>query len=499
MEQKTRRRPDGEPRRELSPEERERRRRIRAKRAREAARRRRRRAMVLGAALVLMVVLLVVLLSQCGKNGAENPGDPSQSSETTPTETEPDPTLREVGRATVAYTGDFLMHLPIIEGAATGNTYDFSGIFTYLSRYVTPADYVACNLETTLAGLEGKYPYSGYPNFNCPDTIVDALKGAGFDLLLTANNHTYDTEDLGMIRTQEVIREKGLMNLGTMLEDSEPPYIIRDLNGIKVGMICYTYGEFDKATGRPEVNDFVLSSQVGNKINVFAYEDLNRLYSEMETHVANMKADGAEAIVLFIHWGAEYITEPTSSQYAIAQRMCDLGVDVIAGGHPHVVQPVDLLTSTTNPDHKAVCVYSVGNAVSNQLAVNMETMKTGHTEDGALVSFTFVKYSNGEVCLDSASFLPTWVYIRPRGTGADYNILPLDTTKKDWTRALDISGEDLVNAKASYRRTMDLMGEGIREVTEYLSGERARREAEMEAYNAQFMQPGSAASDSSAP
>ncbi len=496
MEERTRRRPEGTPPRELTPEERERRRRIRAKRAREAARRRRQRTMIFGAAaLVLLVVLLVALLSRCGTGSAENPADTSIPTETMPTETQPDPSIREVGRATVAYTGDFLMHLPIIEGAARGNTYDFSGIFTYLARYVAPADYVACNLETTLAGADSQYPYSGYPHFNCPDEIVEGLRDAGFDLLLTANNHTYDTEDRGMTRTQEVIRKEGLKNLGTTLEDSEPRYLIRDLNGIKVGMICYTYGEYDKATGLPELNDAVVSKELGENINIFAYEDLNRFYREMEIQVAAMKADGAEAIVLFIHWGAEYITEPTSSQYAIAQQMCDLGVDVIAGGHPHVVQPIDILTSTKNPDHKTVCAYSVGNAVSNQLAVNMETMKTGHTEDGALVSFTFVKYSNGEVHLDSVKLLPTWVYIRPTDGGVDYNILPLDTTRKDWRRTLDIDDAAEAGARASFNRTMELMGDGMEKIRDYLDGERARREAAIAAYNAQFIQTEPAGSE----
>ena len=101
-------------------------------------------------------------------------------------------------------------------------------------------------------------------------------------------------------------------------------------------------------------------------MNYFLNNDPGKLYTASEQILEQMKADGAEATMMFIHWGVEYNIKENSLQDTMAQKLCDLGFDVIVGGHPHVVQPVDLLTSTVDPDHKTVVIYSLGNAVSNQ-------------------------------------------------------------------------------------------------------------------------------------
>ena len=181
--------------------------------------------------------------------------------------------------------------------------------------------------------------------------------------------------------------------------------------------------------------------------------------------------------VLFIHWGNEYQLKQNSYQTAIAQIMYDLGVDVIVGGHPHVIQGVELLTSGADAGHKTLCVYSVGNAISNQRASNMD-LDTGHTEDGMPFSFTFVKYSDGKVFLDSAEILPTWLYVRNSGSSKSYDILPLDKTRPDWKEAFDIGDTNLKNAQASYDRTLAQVGPGMDEVNTYLTQSRSARELE---------------------
>lgn len=447
----------------------ERRRSRRNARAEAAARKRKRSRLVLLVCAAALILVLVLMLVRCA-GGGEPTGEPEQTGDVT------EPTgIVETGRATITVTGDLLIHKPIITACTEGSAYDFSEVFHYISSYISQSDLAVANLETTLAGTENGYEYSGYPNFNCPDAIVDAAKDAGFDILLTANNHSYDTDAQGMLRTQQVIRDKGLQNLGTTMSDEEADYLIREVNGIRLGLICYTYGEIDETTGQPAVNAFTVSPELANNINVFAYDKLDRFYGEMAQQVADMKADGAEAIVLFIHWGAEYQTSTTSSQPVIAQKMCDLGVDVIIGGHPHVVQPVEVLTSTADPGHKSLCVYSLGNAVSNQRSEHM-SLDTGHTEDGMLFTFTFVEYSNGTVALDSAELLPTWVCIRSSDTVFDYNILPLDKSLPDWKTAFDIGDSNLTSAENSWQRTMDLTGTGMESVTAWLDSERAARQ-----------------------
>ena len=375
------------------------------------------------------------------------------------------PAIIETARARITVTGDVMMHIPVINSGFDGTSYNYDGIFAHITDYVSGADLAVANLETTLAGTENGDPYSGFPRFNCPDALADALKNAGFDLLLTANNHSNDTGAYGMNRTLEVLADRGLLSLGTTREAEDPDYLVQEINGIRVGMVCYTYGEIDG--DKKSVNGLPVSSAMTENINVFDYNRLDRFYAEMEAHIAGMQADGAEAIVLFIHWGNEYKTQQGNYQMTIAQKMCDLGVDVIVGGHPHVVQGVEVLASTEDPAHQTVCVYSLGNALSNQRATNMD-LATGHTEDGMLFSFTFVKYSSGEVFLDSAEILPTWVCMNGRSGGRTYKILPLDREIGDWQTAFGIGDSDFGSARASYDRTMALVGAGMENVALYL-------------------------------
>lgn len=377
-------------------------------------------------------------------------------------ENKPDKNDDTVITATIVATGDILPHNPLRRAYYDGNTHDFNGIYTYITDYVSEADFAVANLETTLAGEDNGYPYSGYPQFNCPDSMVDALKNAGFDMLLTANNHSSDTGAAGITRTIETVRAKGLLNIGTRLSSDEPRYLVQDINGIKVGMVCYTYGQIDDATGRISVNGIPVSASQTENINAFDATKLKKFYTEMETNIAGMKADGAEAIVLFIHWGVEYQTKQNSEQEEIAQKMCDMGVDVIVGGHPHVIQPVDLLVSNTDAEHTTLCVYSVGNAVSNQRIEHMN-LKTGHTEDGMLFSFTFEKDADGEVELSDAEILPTWVYLNY----GKYYIIPLDKDVADWKTAFSMGDNGFNNATASYDRTAKLVDDGMNVVYAY--------------------------------
>ncbi len=457
-----------------------------------AARRRRKQIQTWISAAVAVLVLLTlaaVWFIWCRPEAAPDPASPSapapstsqtevtglaHNAATDPPPTQPQPVV-EVGRATITATGDIMTHLPVIRAGQQGDSYDFNSFFDYVRDYVSQADYAVANLETTLAGTENGDEYSGFPKFNCPDAMADALKNAGFDMLLTANNHTYDTGAYGMMRTQEVLADRGLAHLGTRPSEDDPPYQVIPIHGIRVGMICYTYGQIDESTGQKAVNGLPMRQSVSDCINVFDYEKLERFYEEMEGHLADMKTQGAEAFVLFIHWGNEYKLKQNGYQTAIAQKMCDLGVDVIVGGHPHVIEPVELLTSTVDSGHKTLCVYSTGNAISNQRSTNMD-MDTGHTEDGMLFSFTFVKYSDGNVYLDSAEILPTWLYVRRSGSAKSYDMLPLDKGISDWKEAFGIGNANLQKAEASYARTQALVGPGMEEVHAYLAQSRSARE-----------------------
>lgn len=442
----------------------------------------------------VIVILVAILLVVCAialkfrdKDPAPDKPDNTLSSSVSTTQAAPKPTdepttgepttqpttepaVRLEATATIAATGDMLMHLPCIRPAQTANgDYNFEHYFTYLQDYIARADYAVANLETTLCSEDNGYEYHGYPNFNCPDGIVPSLQNVGFDMLLTANNHCYDTNSVGYHRTQQVLREYGMDYTGSFSDPEQPKYLLKDINGIRIGMLCYTYEDSsDPNVVAPNGRPMTDSDEV--LINAFNVQELDTFYRTVDSQIEQMKVEGAEAVVMYIHWGAEYQLKQNATQEAIAQKLCDLGVDVIVGGHPHVIQPMDLLTSTENPEHKTLCLYSTGNALSNQRR-NLMRLDTGHTEDGIVFSFTFSKYSDGTVRVEAAEVLPTWINLyTSNATGKKvYDVLPLDMEIEDWKTQMNLSDSTLKEAHASYERTMAIVGEGLAEIQEYLN------------------------------
>ena len=433
---------------------------------------------------VLLVPVLILALAFAAWKllpGLLSEPDPTQPSvpipvtTEAPTETTEPPTettLPEpehvVTTASISAQGDLLMHGPIFDSLSAAKqadgTYDFSSVFRYIGDYMQAADFSVANLETTLRGSD--MPYSGWPNFNCPDNIVESAKNAGLDALLTANNHSYDTLMPGFLRTVETVRAAGLPALGTRLTEEEPRYLIEDINGIQVGMVCYTYatsmsGEKPRLNGNTPVENPAL-------VNFFSYQNLDAFYSELGQIKEQMDNDGAEATIFFVHWGTEYELTENSYQRTIAQAVCDMGFDAIIGSHPHVVQPAALITGSQDPSHLTACIYSMGNAVSNQRREKMN-LNTGHTEDGAMFTVTFEKYSDGTVYLAGAELLPTWVNMHTGDGGVEYNILPLDDgTREEWQTMYQLTDREYERALASYDRTAAITGAGMADIQQAL-------------------------------
>lgn len=410
-------------------------------------------------------------------------GAPTEPPTQPPTEVPTDPPITLAGTASIGSVGDILMHMGVVNsGLQDDGSYNYDNIFSQIKSYIKRFDYAVANLETTLAGPDyvhytGDVGYSGYPGFNSPDEIVTGLKDAGFNMLLTANNHTYDTRHDGFIRTQQVMLDRGMEYTGTVLDTDDKNYIVKEINGVKVGMICYTYNTAQTDDGKVELNYIPLSKADSKLINTFSYDDLSGFYSRLDGQMDEMKDAGAEATVIFIHWGTEYRTAPNSSQKKIAQKLCDMGFDVIVGNHPHMVQPVELLESKNDPNHKTVCIYSLGNAVSNQRLGNLSSVDTAHTEDGVLFGVTFAKYSDGTVILQSVDLTPIWVNLYKEDGKRVYEIVPLDKSVSDWKTAFNMTNSQLSQAEASYERTMEIVGEGLKEVQDWCQANRQAVEA----------------------
>ena len=432
-----------------------------------------------GAYLIRLQQELDLQVPSTPSSGTGSSSESTVTQPTQPTVTEPsvptEPPVQTVGSATISAVGDVMMHLPVVYAGLRGGRYNYDSMFSYLKPYVQKADYAAANLETTLAGLKAGESYTGYPDFNSPDAILDALKKSGFDLILTANNHNYDTGTDGLYRTQEEILERDLHKLGTKLSDMEPNYRIVEINGIRIGMVCYSY-ENDSGANRKTMGDDVVAKADMDLINSFDYHHLGKFYEEMQLNMALMKAEGVDAVVAFLHWGTENALNSSSRQRTIAQNLCNLGVDVIVGSHPHVVQPVELYSSAYDAGHKMVCIYSLGNVLSNQRREEAGIPNSGHTEDGALCNLTFTKYPDGTVLLTDVEMLPLWVHYYKQSGRKYYRILPLDAAVPDWKSAYNLSDEILKETIHSWTRTHAIIDSGLEKVDAYLDSVRQQVE-----------------------
>ncbi len=388
--------------------------------------------------------------------------DPSTESTAPSTEGTTGPTEPYVvATASVGAAGDVLTHTPVITAAKNGSEYNFDNIYTYVDDYFQAYDYMVVNLEVPLAGPD--HPYQGYPQFNCPDSMVDALQKAGVDMVLTANNHSYDMGHDGMIRTQEVLQDKGMDYIGTRTSTDGATYQIQEINGIKIGMVCYTYDTTASTDGKLSLNGLVLRESDRDLVNSFDYTDLDPFYAEIEDLLDAMESDGAEAIMVFLHWGNEYTLTPISYQTTMAQKLCDMGVDVIVGGHPHVLEPFDTLTS--DDGHTTYCLYSTGNLISNQRRDTLPSIGNRiYTEDGVIFGVTFQKWSDGTVEVCGVEATPTWVAKESRGSGIRYTIVPLDPEVADWEAAYDLVNYSYL--ESSYEQTMSILGQGINDARE---------------------------------
>ena len=403
--------------------------------------------------------------------GQESPIASMQNMDSNPEPVYIDPSqLVEIARADITVVGDVMLHLPIVRSSKISGGYDFDSIFTFVKPYISAADYAVANLETTLSGTDGK-EYTGFPNFNSPDQIAQSIKNTGFDMLLTGNNHCYDYGTEGLARTLTTLNSYMLDTLGTVENSAAPRHVVRNLSGIKVGMASYTFADIDE-NGNVTINGMTSDRAATGLINAFDYDKLSQFYTEAEGEIASMRANGADIIIFYLHWGDDFSTNLSENQKAMAQKLCDLGVDVIAGSHPHVIQPIDLLTSSVDPEHKTICLYSMGNFLSNQRADNI-SLTTGHSEDGVLFTFALAKYNDGSVRINAVNLLPTWVQVKGSGDNRDFYILPLNQAVVDWKDTYDLSDDELSAAKSSYNRTMALITPGLNKVVSYLSEKNA--------------------------
>lgn len=312
-------------------------------------------------------------------------------------------------KVNISAVGDIILHDEQIWSAYNeeNKAYDFMNNFKYVKNFIEKSDIAYGTIEGTYAGEE--IGYSGYPNYNGPDSMIDALKDTGFDIINVATDHSLDKGVEGDSKTGEKI-DKDMTSIGNK------KYIIKKVKGIEIGFTSYTY-----ESKEGELNGHKIPEDIN--LNTFSYNKLDNGLEEMKALVEEMKNEGAEFIVFGMHWGVEYKTEPSKYQVKIAEALNEYGVDLILGSNPHVVQPIEEIEGEDG--NKTLVAYSLGNFISNQ---RLETMGDRRTADGIILNLTLDKSRKG-VKIEKWDYTPTWVYKIPReNKKSDYYILPVEET-----------------------------------------------------------------------
>ena len=267
-------------------------------------------------------------------------------------------------RVELLFVGDVMVHSPQLTVAKQDNNYDFKGSFKYVKPIFEAADCVIANLETTLTTTP---PYSGYPCFKSPASLADALADTGVDIAVTANNHSLDGGKNGVKNTLEILRNRGILAVGTTVESA----LRMEINGVKFALLAYTYG----TNGIP----------IPEGVTVHKIDTL-QMHRDLE------KCADVDCRIVFLHWGAEYSRRANREQRELANFLHRAGCQVVVGSHPHTIQGAEC-------SQNEVTVYSLGNFVSNQRM---------RYSDGGIMAKVVVEKGDG-ACQFWLDILPVWV------------------------------------------------------------------------------------------
>jgi len=307
---------------------------------------------------------------------------------------------QDTTRLSLLFVGDIMQHDSQIADAYNPSTrsYDYTSCFQYIKPYLQQPDLTFGNLELTLAGP----PYKGYPQFSAPDALAHTLKDVGFDVLVTANNHSLDRGKRGLERTINVLDSLVIQHTGTFKDSlhraSQYPLMI-EKSGIKLALLNYTYGTNGIRVSKPNIVNLLDTAIIRR--------DVERAHQEQP-----------DMIITFVHWGSEYQSQPNPEQKRLADLFFRMGVKLVVGAHPHVLQPVQW-----QRDKDQLVAYSLGNFVSGQ--------RTRYRDGGAMLYVDVEKIksdSSDQVRIAEAAYQLEWVH---RDSKGNYLITPLPQHEAD--------------------------------------------------------------------
>lgn len=290
---------------------------------------------------------------------------------------------------TLMFTGDLMCDGQFQEYLYNSHTgrYEFDGVFKYVKPLFSEADYVMGNLETCVSsgyplGKERKR-INGKPYHNAPESFLKALKRAGMDGLVMANNHNLDTGKKGLRRTIDAVEKNGFDHTGAYIRSKDDHFFIIRKNGVRIAVLAYAkyYNERDKKLSTKEKKR-LLSKYSSKKVR---------------REVKAAKAAGADLVIAYIHMGKENTYEISGKQKKTMKEMADAGVDYIIGSHPHVLQQKGYVRSR---GRKVPCIYSMGNFTG--------FLDNEMTRETAILKIR-IKKKNGKTTVAKSSFIPCFM------------------------------------------------------------------------------------------
>ncbi|HEY5826075.1 MAG TPA: CapA family protein [Cyclobacteriaceae bacterium] len=290
---------------------------------------------------------------------------------------------QDTTRLSILFAGDIMQHDSQIASAydAVNKKYDYSSCFQYIAPLIQAADVAIGNLELTLAGP----PFKGYPQFSAPDALAETLKASGFDVLVTANNHCVDRGRKGIERTIDVLDTLHIPHTGTFKDStarSKTYPLVIEKKGFRLSLLNYTYG----TNGIP-----VPQPSIVNQIDT----------ALIRKDLMKAKRQNPDAIIVFFHWGSEYMSEPNVQQKGLAEFCFKHGAKLVIGSHPHVLQPMQW-----RKQEDVIVAFSLGNFVSGQ--------RSRFRDGGVMVNVDLEKIatndSTSNTVIKNASYDLEWVY-----------------------------------------------------------------------------------------
>lgn len=259
------------------------------------------------------------------------------------TEIKKEPEVK-TSKLSLIMVGDALLHSSLYRDGYNNGTYNFTSQLELIKPIVQNYDLAFYNQESILGGTE--LGLSDYPTFNSPKEFGDAMIDAGFNLVSLANNHTLDRGEKAVISSCNYWKTKDVLTAGSYTSNEEANEIkIKEKNGIKYTLLAYTYGT--NGIPVPQGKDYL--------VNIYSDEKVKNDIEKVR--------DKVDVLLVSMHWGNEYQTEPTAEQKRQAEYLSSLGVDIIIGTHPHIIEPITYINDT-------LVIYSLGNFISAQSTNN---------------------------------------------------------------------------------------------------------------------------------